>query len=240
MFKSDSQLVIGQVRGDFEAKETRMQKYLKLTNQLVSTFHRAKFVQIPRDQNVEADEVARSASADNQDKMNDWRLEEQNSPSIKEFQTFPVHTRSGWMDPILSFLRDGRLPPNPEEAKKIQKRAARFTVLNDELYKRVFSQPYLRCIEEDEARYVLEKVHGGVCGDHMVHKSLVRKIMRACYFSPMMQQDAADFVKRCDSCQRYGNVQRVPGERMTTISSPWPFAQWGIDIMGPLPQGKRQ
>ena len=27
---------------------------------------------------------------------------------------------------------------------------------------------------------------------------------------------------------------------MTTISSPWPFTQWGIDIMGPLPQGKRQ
>ena len=37
-----------------------------------------------------------------------------------------------------------------------------------------------------------------------------------------------------------GNVQRVPGEKITTISSPWPFAQWGIDIMGPLPQGKRQ
>ena len=27
---------------------------------------------------------------------------------------------------------------------------------------------------------------------------------------------------------------------MTTISLPWPFAQCGIDIMGPLPQGKRQ
>jgi len=44
VLKSDSQLVIGQVRGDFEAKETKMQKYLKLTNQLVSTFHRAEFV----------------------------------------------------------------------------------------------------------------------------------------------------------------------------------------------------
>jgi len=32
LLRSDSQLVIGQVRGDFEAKETRMQKYLKLTN----------------------------------------------------------------------------------------------------------------------------------------------------------------------------------------------------------------
>ena len=119
VLKSDSQLVIGQIRGDFEAKETRMQKYLKLTNQLVSTFHRAEFVQIPRDQNAEADEVAQSASADNRDKMNDWRLEEQNSPSIKELQTFPMHIRSGWMSPILSFLRDGRLPPNPKEAKKI-------------------------------------------------------------------------------------------------------------------------
>ena len=27
---------------------------------------------------------------------------------------------------------------------------------------------------------------------------------------------------------------------MTTISSPWLFAQWGINIIGPLPQGKRQ
>ncbi|XP_050262614.1 uncharacterized protein LOC126707068 [Quercus robur] len=204
MLKSDSKLVIEQVRGDYEAKETRMQKYLKLTNQLASNFHRPEFVWIPRDQNAEADEVARNASADDQDKINDWRLEEPNSPSIKEFQTFPVHTYSGWTSPILSFLRD--LPPNPEEAKKIQKRAARFTVLNDELYKRGFSQPYLRCIEEEEARYVLEEVHRGVCEDHVGPKSFVRKIMRAGYFWPMMQQDAVDFVKRCDSCQRF----RIP------------------------------
>ena len=71
-------------------------------------------------------------------------------------------------------------------------------------------------------------------------KSLVRKIIKTGYFWPTMQQDATEFMKKCDSCQRYGNVQRVPGEKMTTISSPWPFAQWGIDIMGPLPQGKRQ
>ena len=69
---------------------------------------------------------------------------------------------------------------------------------------------------------------------------MVRKIKRTGYFWPTMQQDVTEFVKKCDSFQRYRNVQRVPGEQMTTISSPWPFAQWGIDIMGPLPQGKRQ
>ena len=81
------------------------------------------------------------------------------------------------------------------------------------------------CIKGEEAKYVLEEIHGRVCGDHMGAKSLVRKIMRTSYFWPTMQQDAAEFVKKCDSCQRYGNVQRVPSEQMTTISSPWLFAQ---------------
>ena len=51
-------------------------------------------------------------------------------------------------------------------------------------------------------------------------KSLIRKIMRAGYFWPVIQQDAAVFVKKCNNFQRYGNVQQVPGEKMTTITSP--------------------
>ena len=27
---------------------------------------------------------------------------------------------------------------------------------------------------------------------------------------------------------------------MTPITAPWPFVQWGIDIMGPLPIGRKQ
>ena len=95
LLRSDSQLVIGQVKGDLEAKETRMQRYLKLTNQLVSKFDRVEFAQVPRDQNVEADEMAKSASIDNQAKVIDWKFEEQNSPSIEEFQTFLMHTCVG-------------------------------------------------------------------------------------------------------------------------------------------------
>ena len=121
LLRSDSQLVIGQVKGDLEAKETRMQRYLKPTNQLVSKFDRVEFAQVPRDQNVEADEMAKSASIDNQAKVIDWKFEEQNSPNIEEFQTFLMHTHVGWTSLILSYLKDGRLPPNPDEAKQIWK-----------------------------------------------------------------------------------------------------------------------
>ena len=55
-----------------------------------------------------------------------------------------------------------------------------------------------------------------------------------------MQVDARELVKKCDKCQRFGNVQCLPAEKLTTISSLWPFAQWGIDIVDLLPQGKRQ
>ena len=79
-------------------------------------------------------------------------------------------------------------------------------MLNDKLYKRGSLQPYLRCVEEKEAKYILEEVHEGICGDHMGAKSLVRKIMRAGYFWPTMQQEATEFVRKCDSCQRYGNI----------------------------------
>ena len=62
-----------------------MQKYLKLMNQLVSNFDHVEFVQIPQEQNTEANKVAWSALADDQAKGIDWKLEEQNSPSIEEF-----------------------------------------------------------------------------------------------------------------------------------------------------------
>ena len=39
---------------------------------------------------------------------------------------------------------------------------------------------------------------------------------------------------------RFGSVQPLPAEKLTTITSPWPFAQWGIDIVGVLPSGKGQ
>ena len=51
------------------------------------------------------------------------------------------------MTPIVSFLLDGHLHQDTNEARKIRKRAARFTVLNDTLYKRGFSMPYLKYVD---------------------------------------------------------------------------------------------
>ena len=82
----------------------------------------------------------------------------------------------------------------------MRKRAARFTILNDILYKRRFSMPYLKCIDEEEAKYILKEIHEGVCGDHVGPRSLVSKVVRTGYFWPTMQVDAKELVKKCDKC----------------------------------------
>ena len=59
----DSQLVMGQVNGTYEAKEGWMKKYLEKVLLLVKKFKEANFVQIQREENVEADVLAKEASA---------------------------------------------------------------------------------------------------------------------------------------------------------------------------------
>ena len=104
------------------------------------------------------------------------------------------------MTPILSFLQDGRLPQDVEEARKVRKRVARFMILNDTLYKSGFSMPYLRCVNEEEAKYILEKIHEGIYGDHAGPRSLISKVIRTGYFWPTLQNNAKEFVKKCDKC----------------------------------------
>ena len=59
----------------------------------------------------------------------------------------------------MAFIQDERLPQDTTKAKKVKKRAARFTILNDTSYKKGFSMPYLKCVDKEEAKYILEEIH---------------------------------------------------------------------------------
>ena len=56
-------MIMGQVNGMDEAKEERMRKYLSRVMRLMKRFEKADFVQIPKEENVEADTVAKEALA---------------------------------------------------------------------------------------------------------------------------------------------------------------------------------
>ena len=51
-----------------------------------------------------------------------------------------------------------------------------------------------------------------------------------------MQRDAQEYVRKCDQCQRFAPNIHQPGGILNPLSSPWPFTQWGLDIVGPFPK----
>ena len=55
-----------------------------------------------------------------------------------------------------------------------------------------------------------------------------------------MLKDATELVKKCKVCQEHAQTSHLPSEPLTSITSPWPFQKWGLDILGPLPIGKSQ
>ena len=42
-------------------------------------------------------------------------------------------------------------------------------------------------------------------------------------------------MRKCDVCQRFGNVIHVSVDTLYSMASLWPFYKWGIYVMGPLP-----
>ena len=186
LIKSDSKLVLGQITEEYEAKEERLQKYLRLTKRLTREFDKVEFVQIPRSQNMIANEITKLASSEEGSMSTGLKMEVQECPNIKEVLTFAIQSTSSWMTLIISFLQDGHLPQDAEDARKVKKKTARFTILNGTLYKRGFSIPYLKCIDEEEVEYILKEIHERVCGDHASPRSLVSKVIRTGYFRPTM------------------------------------------------------
>ena len=62
VIKGDSQLIIGQVKGEFQAKEPQLQQYLAKIKELVREFEEYIMEYILRDQNAWADLLSKLAS----------------------------------------------------------------------------------------------------------------------------------------------------------------------------------
>ena len=87
---------------------------------------------------------------------------------------------------------------------------------------------------------MLREVHEGICGNHIGARALAGKVLRQGYYWPTILKDATDLVKKCRICQENAKISRLPSEPLTSIISPWPFQQWGLDKLGLLPIGKGQ
>ncbi|XXG88270.1 hypothetical protein AAC387_Pa12g0503 [Persea americana] len=204
---SDSQLVTSQLSGDYQACDDRMVAYLAHAKGLLSEFERAEVQQIGRESNSHADALTSLASAVEAQNKRIVEVETLQGPSIelqRPQQLMCVDLGLSWMDPIIAYLKDDQLPEDKTEAHKIRLKATRFWVSPDG---RLYRNSYIGPYLQ--CVYPTKATGGPTC----------RRTPSS---------------RRCEKCQKFPHSLHQLAQDLSPLSSPWPFAQWGLDIVGPL------
>ncbi|XP_074363199.1 uncharacterized protein LOC141703637 [Apium graveolens] len=161
---SDSMIVVYQINGGYQAKGPRTELYLKCAQRIIARFNEVRLELIPRGQNEGADELAKLGSRRESTLLGTVPLDIQRQPSVPEHEVGSLSNELGptWMTSILAYIREGSLPDEKNEARRIKYKAARYVIYDEILYRRGFSVPLLKCIHGEECNYILREARGDV------------------------------------------------------------------------------
>ena len=110
---SDSRLVVGQVNGELEARDKRMQGYLDQIKRLQSRFNSFNLLYIPRSGSTHVDSLATFTTFSAQILPRVILVEDLYKPLVTKREVIHVHqvrVRPSWMDPLVLFLKEDILP----------------------------------------------------------------------------------------------------------------------------------
>jgi hypothetical protein len=234
----DSSLIINQLQGEWNTRDPKLTPYYEFLKPLIDQFDEINFDHVPREQNQLADALATLASL--------VTLSDDNTAQIKiKFSDCPAYEildieeepdHKPWYHDILTYVKSQEYPPHATEndKKTIRRLAMGFCLRSNILYKRACDGLLLRCLNEKEARQVVQEVHEGSCASHPSGHNMARKILRMGYYWLKMEKDCIDYTRKCHKCQIYADKIHLPANQLHVFAPTWPFSMWGIDIIGPI------
>jgi len=234
--RSNSQLTVGHTTGEYQVKDPLLLKYHHKVQTLLQTFLSARIEHIRREHNSRADLLSKLASTKKRSHHRSVAQQLVERPSVDKEKTVSCveETKGAWFEPIRQYLLTGQCESKDEP--QIRRKSSRFTLISSELYKRGYTHPLLKCVTKKQANYIMEELHQGICGLHTGARSTLARILRAGYYWPTMKADCTEYSKNCKRCQEHGNLIHSRLETLHSITAPWPFAIWGLDIIGPFPR----
>ena len=120
---SYSRLVVGQVNGELEARDERMQGYLSQVRHLQSHFDSFSLLHVPRSGNTHADSLAMLATSSAQSLPRVVLVEDLYKPTKVRGGAVHIHqvrVEPSWMDLLVLFLKEDILPKDKSEADKVR------------------------------------------------------------------------------------------------------------------------
>jgi hypothetical protein len=245
-------------------RNRKMEAYCDEVRRLEDKFHGLELNHVARRYNETTDELAKIASGQTTVPPNIFSrdiyqpsVKIDDTPEPEETSTQPEATEGealriegeqngvtlnlNWQTPYLEYLLRGELPLDKAEARRLARRAKSFVLLGDEkeLYHHNPSGILQRCISVAQGQELLQEIHSGACGHHAAPRALMGNAFRQGFYWPTAVTDATRIVRSCRGCQFYARQTHLPAQALQTIPITWPFAVWGLDLVGPLQKAPR-
>jgi ribonuclease HI len=179
IIRTDSKVIQEHIEKESEARNPVLMNYLEKVREMEKHFKGYSVQHIPRDDNNEADKLAKAA-ARNEELPPDVFFEIIREPSIKDSRPKVVNVVEtlDWRAEIMAYMRGHYEPQDVLEEKRLKQRARGYTVVNGELYKSGVTEPWLRCITSEKVQELLKEIHSGFCGAHIGTRALAGKAIK--------------------------------------------------------------
>ena len=66
---------------------------------------------------------------------------------------------------------------------------------------------------------------------------MFKALRQGCYWLTM-KAECMEYAQKCDKCQQFSPIWKAYLEELISVTSPWLFVVWGIDLIGRLPKGR--
>ena len=248
----DSLLISNHVNGTYKAKDYKMLTYLNIVKELQAEFDSFNIQQVLRESNTQTDALAGLGAIFRHINLTTIPIIHILKPAIDKLDNNKdvlhldnivndnTQQSMSWTHTIKDYLTNDVQPVNNIEAEIFRIKASRFVLIDDVLFKKSATCLLQRCLEMEETQQVLQDIHEGDCGNHSRGRNLSFKVLRMGYYWPTLRQDALNYVKKCDACQRHASIIHQPSEYLHPSTPSCPFIKWGMDIVGKMPQAPDQ
>ncbi|XP_070009598.1 uncharacterized protein [Nicotiana sylvestris] len=203
----DSDLLVHQVQGEWATKNSKILPYLHHMQELRKRFTKIQFRHVPRIQNEFADALATLSSMIQHPDNNYIDLIPVRIHNQLVYCAHVEEEADGkpCFHDIKEYLSKGEYSEHANHTQKLtlQRLSNHFFHIRGNLYRRTLDLGLLRCVDATEASKLLEDVHVRTYDPHMNGFVLSKKILWA-----------------------------VPPNKLNATSPPWPFAAWGMDVIG--------
>lgn len=176
---TDSQLVTGQMIGEYQVKDEQLLRYFHKANALTKEFQQCTLKHIPWQENTRADLLYKLRDDKEKGRLTTVICQVLAEPSVECLAINDMEVPD-WQTEIRKLMKkqDDGQPLKSADARWV----ARYIFIGEDLYQRGFSTPLLKCIGPNETSYVMNELHNGVCGFHTGKRTLKARALRAGYF----------------------------------------------------------